>query len=37
MPPFPADHAGVAMVIDTLPRAVRDHMMDGYLRALGAL
>ena len=37
MPPFPADHAGVALVIDTLPRAVRDHLMDGYLRALGAL
>jgi hypothetical protein len=37
MPPFPADHAGVAIVIDTLPRAVRDHLMDGYLRALGAL
>ena len=24
MPPFPADHAGVALVIDALPRAVRD-------------
>jgi hypothetical protein len=37
MPPFPADHAGVALAIDALPRAVRDHLMDGYLRALGAL
>ncbi len=36
-PSFPAAHAGVAMVIDALPQAVRDHMMDGYLRALGAL
>ncbi len=37
MPSFPADHAGVALAIDALPRAVRDHLMDGYLRALGAL
>ena len=37
MPSFPADHAGVALFIDALPQAVRDHMMDGYLRALGAL
>lgn len=37
MPSFPAEHAGAALVIDALPRAVRDHLMDGYLRALGAL
>lgn len=37
MPSFPADHAGVALAIDALPRVVRDHLMDGYLRALGAL
>jgi hypothetical protein len=37
MPPFPAAHAGVAFAIGALPCAVRDHLMDGYLRALGAL
>ncbi len=37
MPPFPAAHAGVAFAMNALPRAVRDHLMDGYLRALGAL
>jgi hypothetical protein len=37
MPRFPAARAGVAFAIDALPRAIRDHLMDGYLRALGAL
>ena len=37
MPPFPAAHVGVAFAINALPRAVRDHLMDGYLRALGVL
>jgi triacylglycerol lipase len=35
-PGFPGDRLA-AVVIDALPPAIRDHLMDRYLRALGAL
>jgi triacylglycerol lipase len=36
-PPFPSERTGVAALVATLNPVIRDHLTDGYLRALGAL
>jgi len=36
LPSFPAENILVVPIIEAMPRPVRDHLMDRYLRALGA-
>jgi hypothetical protein len=37
VPRYPAEDNDVADAVVKLPPAVRDHLMDRYLRALGAM